>query len=251
MNFLKKYKKIFSLLIIAVGIVGAFLVVKLGGEPSYDYLFEVVPNESSLKESVSKLPELPNLTSEFTNQSLQKLIAKEGNVVARETNYVENVQTLPDKTDVQKIVDEIIEKEFSQEKIDVNSIPRTQNESRETQVVYLLVIKQIVSDISEKNNLENIEGIPISKYFENIAKNYNNTVDILRAMNVPNPWADIHAKLLGFFLSQKNIYTSLSLADQDPLRFMIAIQRVAEDSEGRFDAIRIEIEKRMKEQKII
>ncbi len=250
MSFIRKHKKIFSLLIVVCAIITSFFIVRGGQEKKPDYLFQVVKNTAETPSTHIKNP-LPNLTTEFTTESLKTLMSEKNNVAAQEKNDASQAKTLPDKNAVEKIVGDIIDKELESETIDPKTISVAKDDSKQMQVVYLLVIQEIIKNVSEKNSTEDVTKMPIAAYFGNIGNNFKNTVDILKIMNVPPSWVDIHASLLGFFTSQKNVYLSLSQADQDPLRFMIAIQRIADESEKKFDDIRIKIDKRVKEQKII
>ena len=228
--------------------IASFFIVREEKKP--DYLFQVMENKAVTPPTNIKNP-LPNLTAEFTAKSLKKLMSEKNNVVAQEKNDASQAKTLPDKNTVEKIVGDIIDKELVSETIDPKTISVAKDDSKQMQVVYLLVIQEIIKDVSEKNNVEDVTKTPITTYFGNMGNNFKNTTDILAVMNVPQSWIDIHADLLGYFTAQKNVYLSLSKADQDPLRFMIAIQRIADESEKKFDDIRIKIDKRIKEQKII
>jgi len=250
MSLLRKYKKTFSFLIIASAVTASFFIVHSGQEKKPDYLFQVVEDNTKTPPTNTKNP-LPNLTAEFTTESLKKLISEKNNVIAQEKNDASQAKTLPDKNTVEKIVGDIIDKELISETIDPKTISIAKDNSKQMQVVYLLVIQEIIKDVSEKNAAEDITKIPLATYFGNMGNNFKNTTNILMAMNVPSSWVDIHADILGYFTAQKNVYLSLSKADQDPLRFMIAIQRIADESEKKFDDIRIKIDKRIKEQKII
>lgn len=250
MSLLRKHKKTFSLIIIASAVTASFIIVSGGQEKKPDYLFEVVKNTPDASATDIENP-LPDLTAEFTVESLKTLMSEKNNILAQETKNATLAKTLPDKDAVEKIVGDIIDKELTSETIDPATISVTKDNSKQMQVVYLLAIQEIIKDISEKNNAEDVTTVPIATYFGNVGNNFKNTTDILMAMNVPPSWVDIHADLIGYFTSQKNVYLSLSKADQDPLRFMIAIQRIADESEKKFDDIRIKIDARVREQKII
>ncbi len=250
MSLLKKYRKTSSFLILLCALLVSFFIVRGGEKQKPDYLFEVVKNTPDTQSINIKNP-LPNLTAEFTAESLKTLMSEKNNVIAQEAKNASLAKTLPDKNAVEKIVGDIIDKELISETIDPKTISVAKDDSKQMQVVYLLVIQEIIKDVSEKNSAEDITTMPIATYFGNMGNNFKNTTDILMAMNVPSSWVDIHADLIGYFASQKNVYLSLSKADQDPLRFMIAIQRIADESEKKFDDIRIKIDARIKEQKII
>ncbi|MEW6616973.1 MAG: hypothetical protein AB1333_00970 [Patescibacteria group bacterium] len=248
MSFLKKYKKTFSLLIIIGALVISFFIVREEKKP--DYLFQVVENGQLGTSTLKNLNtfNLPNLTNELTNQSIQKLIEENEK---RGTKTIETAKTIPNKEETQKIIDEIIDNELKSEFVDPQTIQTLKDDSKETQEVYLLVINNIINGVSINTTQETTKSTQISEYFSKTASAFASAEEVLRVMNVPRSWVDIHAKLIGFFAAQKNIYSSLALASQDPLRFMIAIQRIGNESEGRFEAIKTDIKERIKSEGLL
>lgn len=250
MLFLKKYKKIFSFLIIGGAIIASIFIVRGGQEQKPDYLFEVVKNTVETPRVNIENP-LPNLTTEFTTESLKKLMSEKNNIVAQEKNDVSQAQTLPDKTAVEKIVGDIIDKELASEAIDPKTIHTLSDNSQKAQIVYLLLIQEIIRGGLNNPAVEGSTSASLQSYFSNVAKNSAATASLLKTMNVPPSWVDIHTNLVEFFLSQNNLYASLAAGESDPLRFMIAMQRIPQEIETRFDVIKKKIEERIKEQKLI
>jgi len=248
MSFLKKYKKTFSLLIVIGAIIISFFIVR--GEKKPDYLYEVVKDAQLSTSTLKNLNtfNLPNLTNKLTNQSIQTLIEENEK---RGTKTIETAKTIPNKEETQKIIDEIIDSELKSEFVDPQTIQTLKDNSKETQEVYLLVINNIINGVSANIPQETSKSAQVSEYFSKTAAAFADAEEVLRAMSVPRSWVDIHAKLIGFFTAQKNIYSSLALASQDPIRFMIAIQRIDNESESRFEAIKTDIKERIRSEKLL
>lgn len=185
---------------------------------------------------------LPNLTNEFTDQALSKLVSQ------NQLN-AKDIQTLPNTADVEKIVNDIIDGEVAKETPDPSKVRRSTDDSKEMQIAYLMAI----SDIVQRSAIDTTtidQGSELNTFFTLVGTRFQTTTDVLESMNVPPSWADIHAKLIAFYTAQADIYRSLGSGSNDPLRFIIALQRAPTQTENAFGVIKNEIDQRIKDQKL-
>lgn len=243
-SFLSK-RNLLAIIIVASGVAASFLVLRTPAKPAVEGI--VVASATSTNPQLDfTLEPLSNLTDEFTDRALSNLIDKNQN----NTSDQKNITTLPSSADVEKIVGDIIDRETAKEQPDVSKVHRSDDDSKEMQIAYLVVIDTIIQESAKKTPTA-AQMSSLDTYFSSIGDAFRSTADLLEAMNVPPSWVDIHAKLIAFYAVQAEIYHSLGAGPNDPLRFMIALRRAPAHTEQAFSALKDEIDQRMKEQKLI
>jgi len=233
-HFLFQKKIVPATLIILTGILGSIFIFGILGTPKERGVSVI----SSEIDSTSNLnffrTDLPNLTEEFTNKSVEAVVSN--------PDFTEKEITLPNEKEVNSIIDEIIEKDLETEYVDVSEISVISNASKKLEMGYVLVIEQILQDGLKGGALDSRRD-SVTQYFEDVADRAELNLDVLNSMRVPELWIATHAKVISFFKKQKNIYSSLSQAEFDPLRFIIASTRVSKEIEDGLKEIEESIEK--------
>lgn len=240
----KKTVAVFGILL--AGVLGAIYIVG-ATDLSSRYLVKVAPSDAAANPQLNfTIQPLPNLTNEFTDQALAKLMAE--NKAA--SGNAANAKTLPSAADTEQIVNTMIDAQLAKEKPDVSQVHQSKDDSKEMQIAYLIAINQIIQSSAGDPTSAPDSSTPVAVYFQTVGNNFQNTADLLKVMNVPPSWADIHAQLIAFYTTQADIYSSLAAGPNDPLRFMIALERVPSQTEQNFNPIRDAIDRRMKDQKL-
>lgn len=225
------------------GIAGSLFII---GSPAKQIEGVTVAAASSTNPQLGfTVSPLPNLTNEFTDQALSKLVAQN----QANAQDATNIKTVPNASEVEKIVSDIIDSETAKEKPDVSKVHQSTDDSREMQIAYLVAINTIIEN-SIVETATTSEGTSIDTYFSSVGSQFQITTEILQSMNVPPSWADIQAKLIAFYTAQADIYNSLGSGSDDPLRFMIALQRAPSQTQEAFNVLRDEIDQRIKDQKL-
>jgi hypothetical protein len=212
-----------------------------------DYLYEVVKNTNTAGEQfVMGTNLLPNLTTQFTNDSLNAVISQNQGETVKGSG---EVKTLPDKNDVEKIISEIIDKNTSAEIIDISKIRVNEKNTKEVQLAYLLFIDYLLKDPKDFPKPSD-DSVP--EFFRISYEGFKKKVDLLSVIYVPPSWVNIHQKILQFLTDQKNIYFSLASGSNDPLRFIIATKQILlSETEQQIEALKVMIRERAYEEKII
>ena len=234
-------KRVVASTIILVGIFVSFLII---GGPAKQTEGVTISSASSTNPQLGfTVNPLPNLTNEFTDQALSKLVAQnQGNIDKKAT-------TVPNASDVEKIVSDIIDSEVAKETPDISKVRQSTDDSKEMQIAYLFALNSIIQD-SVLRTPNDSANASLDTFFISAGDQFRQSADILEAMNIPPSWADIHAKFIAFYTAQANIYKSLGAGSDDPLRFMIALRRVPAQTENAFNVLTDEINKRIKDQKL-
>ncbi|MFH1192935.1 MAG: hypothetical protein V1656_01295 [Candidatus Jorgensenbacteria bacterium] len=230
--------------------VGAYLVLtatpgkNTAGAPGFD-----VSAAGALSQNLNFARALPNLTNEFADRALERLIAQ-NETLKKGGEAAQTPKLLPEKTDVAAIVSKIIDDELAAEAIKESDLKVNTSNSKETQLVYLLFINQVLE--TQGGKMPDLAGRSLTAYFAGTAAKLDETAEILKAVNVPPSWLTIHRDLVAFFLKQRNIYRSLGAADADPLRYMIATTRLLPaEAEKEFQKIQEMIGKKITDEKLI
>jgi large-conductance mechanosensitive channel len=246
-------------LLISIIILGSAIFVSINlinEKPSANQMqmVSIINSENNNQNLSFYRQQLPNLTTEFTQSSLKKLIEDNQKAIVKGVKNPSAFKILPDANDVNKVISEIIDKDLSSEKINISELNINSSNSKETQLAYLAFIDYLLNDLKKANekNLLNAINQPLPEYFNAIASEIENTVEILKIINVPPSWLEIHKEIIEVLLKQKNIFNSLATAKEDPLRFMIASQRVLiTNLEQEFTKIKNNIEQKAKDEKLI
>lgn len=175
------------------------------------------------------LTPLSNLTDQFIDKTLEKLMAENQNIntangLLKDAN---KAKVLPDLADVEQIISSLIDKKMVTEKIDLKEIIVGTDYGEGGDLLYFILVQELI-----KNELKEISAIEldttksITDYFAKIAIHFEGTVNLLKNMKVPASFKDLHIQLAEFFLKQRNIFESLALAKADPLNFYIAAYRL-------------------------
>ncbi|KKT90344.1 MAG: hypothetical protein UW92_C0040G0009 [Candidatus Jorgensenbacteria bacterium GW2011_GWA2_45_13] len=234
-------KRVVASTIILVGIFVSFLII--GGPVKQTEGVTISSTSSTNPQLGFTVNPLPNLTNEFTDQALSKLVAQnQGNIDKKAT-------TVPNASDVEKIVSDIIDSEVAKETPDISKVRQSTDDSKEMQIAYLFALNSIIQD-SVLRTPNDSANTSLDTFFISAGDQFQQSADILEAMNIPPSWADIHAKFIAFYTAQANIYKSLGAGSDDPLRFMIALRRVPAQTENAFNVLTDEINKRIKDQKL-
>jgi len=245
-NFFTK-KKLIALGVLVAGVLGAVYIVG-ATDLSGRYLVRVAgSNASSTNPQLDfTVNPLPNLTNEFTDQALAKLMTENQN----NSGNVADAQTLPSEADTDQIVGNIIDTELANEKPDISQVHQSTDDSKEMRIAYLIAIDQIIQQSTGDASSTPDNSTPVDVYFQTVGNGFQSTADLLKAMNVPPSWADIQAQLIAFYTAQADIYTSLGAGANDPLRFMIALERMPNEAEQNFTPIMDAINQRIKDQNL-
>lgn len=253
MQIKNKKRKIISALILSFGIITSVII--LYSADSADKNNEapfVVAGETINPRLDFLIQPLPNLTDEFTSKSLEKLVQDNERKISQGIKDPNQLTLLPKKNDVEKIVGDLIEKDLSAEKIDDSEIIISDNNSKELQITYVLFADYLLKKNGEEvEKIQNLEDKSFQERSSLTANQLIKTAEMFKLINVPPSWIDVHKQLVGFFIKQGNIYKSLSAADYDPLRFLVAIKRIAGETENDFATIKNSIQKKIREEKLI
>lgn len=238
-------KRIVAAGVLVAGVLGAVYIVG-ATDLSSRYLVKVAGSTSTSTNPQLDftINPLPNLTNEFTDQALAKLMTENQNAGGNAAD----AQTLPNAADTQQIVDNIINTELAKETPDVSQVHQSSDDSKEMQIAYVIAINQIVQQSTGDASSTPDGSTPVDVYFQTVGNRFQSTADLLAAMNVPPSWADIHAELIAFYTAQADIYASLGAGQNDPLRFMIALERVPNETQQSFAPIMDAINQRIKAQ---
>jgi len=255
-NFLKIQKH----LLISFAILGLaiFISINLITEKPKTSQNSILTNNSekenlNLNLNFSREP-LPNLTTQFTRASLEKLIEDNQAAITKGAKNLSDFKLYPDPADVNQIVSKIIDEDLVSEKINISELNVNSSNSKETQLLYLIFINYLLEDLKKTNEQKILNAInqPLPEYFNQIADEIENTAGILKIVNVPPTWLEIHKELIEILLKQKNIFRSLAAAKEDPLRFMVTSYRILiTDIEKEFKEIKNRIEQKAKNEKLI
>jgi len=258
-QFLKLHRRgTFSFLLIAGAlIVSAYLV--FGGTEipkRSDFLVNVQNSDSQTNKSpgLNFAPQvLSNLTAQFADEALQNLIQANQNLVDQGIKDVSQTKLTPDKTDVEKVISQIIEDEASSEKINPAELFVSNDNSKPAQAIYLFMVDQIIKNkMADISVLDPNAASSLTDYFSQVATNFSDAVELLKALSVPSNWLQIHTQIIEFFARERNIYRSLAAAEEDPIRFLIATYKILPlEAEKEFSQIREQINQKMKDEKLI
>lgn len=194
---------------------------------------------------------LNNLTNQFTDQALQKLMDKNAQL-AGDSKTLKNIQTLPDKQSVDQIISSVVDTQTKESDPSTISVQVNNDDSKDIQRIYLIFINSVIQDNFDQINGLDATSFSLTQYFSEVAGRLKNVSDILSAVKVPPSWVDIHKQLITFFLREENIYQSLAAAENDPLRYMIASnQLLSKQTENTWGAIKDSINKRIKNEGLI
>lgn len=253
MRVKSKKRKIISLCILLSGVVVSFLILNPWSQTQKEKNAEtIIVAEDAINPQLDFfIQPLANLTDEFTNKSLEKLVKDNEGKISQGIKDPKQLTLLPKENDVEKIVNDIIDGDFDNEKVDESKIVTNSDNSKWKQIAYLLVIDRILKENAAIIQSESVDKRTITEYFGRIANHFSDTEELLLGVVVPSSWTQIHKELVEYIIKQKNIYTALSTGDEDPLRFMIAIKRIPQISESEFQEIQIQINNKMREQKLI
>ncbi|PIP30176.1 hypothetical protein COU12_00750 [Candidatus Jorgensenbacteria bacterium CG10_big_fil_rev_8_21_14_0_10_54_38] len=203
----------------------------------------------ALSQNLNFVRALPNLTNEFTDQALERLIAQNETLKAG-GEAAQNPKLLPEEADVAAIISKIIDDELATEAIKESDLKVNASDAKETQLVYLLFVDQALK--TQGNEMPDLADRSLTAYFTDTAAKLDETAEILKAVKAPPSWLGIHRDLVAFFLKQRNIYRSLGAADTDPLRFTIATTRLLPaEAEEEFQKIQAKIEQKITDEKLI
>jgi hypothetical protein len=197
---------------------------------------------------------LPNLTNEFTDTALKKVIADNENLKAAGAKKPSDYYLLPPKRDIDNIISKLIEKELAAENVSEKELLINEEDSKEVQLTYLLVLEHLFEKMKEEINLPdpNNSNFSLLQHFAETASKFELLAEILKSIKVPPTWLQIHRDLVQFFLRQKNIFQSLAAAEEDPLRFLIATYRILPMKiEKDFEKIQVRINQKIKDEKLI
>lgn len=249
----KKKRKIISALVLSFGIMTSVII--LYSADSADKNNEapfVVAGEAINPRLDFFIQPLPNLTDEFTSKSIERLVKENEGKVSQGIKDPAQLTLLPKKGDVEKIVDDLIDKDLASEKVDISEISINTDNSKEMQTFYLLFTDHLLKENSEEiARINSSQEKSFNERASLISNKLSETAEMLKVVNVPPSWTEIHIQLVGFFVKQKNIYQALATAEYDPIRFLIAIKRLSGETEGSFSAIQDQINKKIKEEKLI
>lgn len=252
----KKRKTIWSIIILGTAIAwSSYLILKpapAGNSP----VVQIAPNNPSGKTASQNLnfvsQSLANLTDEFTSKSLQKLIKDNEKLITQEINGSATAKLLPEKTDVDKLISEIINNEAESETVKPEEILVNKDNSKEMQILYVLFVDQTIRTVLQDDGDTFTADKPLTEVFSKTASKFDNAVEILKSVQVPAPWVDIHRQILETLLKEKNIFLSLAAADTDPLRFFIAAYKILpSELEKEFTKIQAQIDEKIKDEKLI
>lgn len=193
---------------------------------------------------------VPNLTDEFTERAVEKLIAENETLKASGETNSNNFTLLPGKTDVADIVSKLIDSELATEQIKTSELLTNKSNAKEVQLVYLFFVNEILE--AQGKEMPDPVNHSLTAYFSDTAAKLDETAEILKVVKAPPSWLEIHRDLVAFYLQQRNIYRSLGAADTDPLRFMIAATRLLpSETEREFQKIQTKINQKIIDEKLI
>lgn len=196
-----KTKKIISLFIILIAIFVSWKIInkKTNAKPN-------IESKKSNNLNLNFTPPI-NLTQEFLKQNSLKISSQK-----EKLNYI----------DIYNNIEKIIDLEDKENEITKKDIKILESNNKENDFLYIYLIQQIVKTKMEQiNNLNQNDFDTLEKYFKKIYDILNETIIILKNINVPNYFLEDHLKLLNFFNKHKNIYKSFSSPKDDPLRYFI------------------------------
>ncbi|MFH1161708.1 MAG: hypothetical protein V1696_00285 [Candidatus Jorgensenbacteria bacterium] len=245
-------RALFSVAILGISLAASVYLVlatapgkNMGGTPGFG-----APAAGALSQNLNFVRALPNLTNEFTDQALERLIAQNETLKAG-GETAQTPKLLPEKADVAAIVSKIIDTELATEAIKESDLNVNASDSKDTQLAYLLFIDRILEAQSDK--FPDLASSPsLTAFFGDTAAALDHTAELLKAVNVPSSWLTVHRDLVAFFLRQRNIYRSLGAADVDPLRYLIAATRLLPaEADREFQEIQTAINKKITDEKLI
>lgn len=209
------------------------------------------PAAGALSQNLNFVRALPNLTNEFTDQALERLITQNETLKAGGEQTTQTPKLFPEKADVNAIVSKIIDDELTTEAIKESDLNVNASDTKETQLAYLLFIDRILE--AQSGKFPDLASSPsLTAFFSGTAAALDRTAELLKVVNVPPPWLEIHRDLVAFFLRQRNIYRSLGAADTDPLRYLIAATRLLPaEAEKEFQKIQAKIEQKITDEELI
>lgn len=240
-----KKNKVLAVIIFLAGALVSFLILQSGKEKESDYLFQIEGDSFTNPAFNFIKTNQKNLTEEFTNKSIEKLVEENTPIVEGETGG--KIKTLPNEKSISEVIDSIIEEELSSEKISEEDIRINEDDSKNIQISYIFFINSLLKKTGEQIRIKGEENISVSEQFTFISNEFADAFEILKLVKTPPSWKDIHIEILSFLLRQRNIYASLAAGESDPLRYMIAIKRVSEGADRKFEEINRDIAKKMEE----
>ena len=193
---------------------------------------------------------LNNLTGQFTDQALKDLISKNQSVA--KTKDLTKAKIIPDSQDVSQTIAKIIDDQSKEVAVSDADILINSDNSKDAQRIYVYFVNGVIEDGFSGLDINNVQNLSLMQYFASTANKLKSVADILSVIKVPTPWIGIHKQLLSFFLRQENIFQSLAVAENDPLRYMIASNQVlSQEMDKEFNSIKTSINKKIYDENLI
>ncbi len=255
LNLNKKKKKIlsFAVLILSLSVSGYLMFAPTGknGEDG-NFVVKIASGGQDKKPDPSlvfQANQLENLTLDFANKTFSNAISN--------NLYQGNGQPSilpPDSSDVEKTISQIIDQEYSTEVVKDSDVTVGTDDSKNAQRIYVLYVNQVMSNLpSFSSGPQNSQDQnSLQSLFSASAQNLNTTIALLEEIKVPPSWVKIHKDLLSLLIHQKNIFESLSKANDDPIRFMIALYQASpSEFDKAFQEVKAEINQKIKDEALI
>lgn len=248
LSTIKKKKKLISVLVlVAAAGLSAWLIVKpASAEPRAVGISIATSTPGAPDPSlVFQSNPLENLTLDFANKTFQNAI---------NNNLYQNKGSAsivpPNTADIQNTISQLIDKEYATAVVTSSDITVGTDDSKGAQILYLLYVNQVVSDIPTFSGTST-PSTDLTATFTTATKNFDMAIKLLEAVKVPPSWVSIHKDLLTLLIHQRNIFQSLANSSNDPIRFMIALyQGGSNQFDAIFSQIQDEINQKIQDEKL-
>ena len=246
----KRKRRVIGILILgaAVGL-SAYLIIKpASAEPQVTGI-SIATSTGGAKLDPSLVFQsnpLENLTLDFANKVFQNAI----NNNLYQTSGPASILP-PNTSDIQKTISQIVDNEYATEVVTSSDITVGTDDSKAAQILYLLYINQVVSDIPTFSGTSTPStDLPTS--FTTAAQNFDTAVQLLEMVKIPPSWVSVQKDVLTLLIHQRNVFQSLAKANNDPVRFMIALyQGGSNQFDAVFSEIQNEINQKIQDEKLI
>jgi len=258
LNF-KNNKRILSLIILVFSFaLSVFIALK-------DYKNENVSatkNDNNFTViSKTNQKEKTNKTLEFESVPFKNLTLKFADNIGKDAlqnNFYQDTKNnpsfIPNNKDAyiaQKISD-LFEEDLKIPLVEKSDIKVGADNSTGTQMLYLLYLDSVISNIPSFGSENQDKDFEISEVFASAAEKFESAINLLKIVYVPPSWVKVHYKILTLLTYQRNIFISLSKGSDDPLRFMLSLKQIQKNEfEEGLKIIRKEIEQKLKDEKLI
>jgi hypothetical protein len=188
--------------------------------------------------------ELENFTNKIAAELLNK--AKENNFYYDKTG---RIKIVPTEKEIEKTIEKIIEEEFSKPIVTSSDIKIGKDDSKEVKAIYILYLYEVLQRIPTYTTTS--ENQSFKDYSFSVAQNFDMAFNLLKIVQAPPSFFDIHYKVLTLLAHERNLFLKLTTNENDPLGFLTSLYLIKNDPfEKEIKKIQEEISKKIKDEKL-